>query len=152
VGKDFRVGLAREPVSLFHELGFALREILENAVVHDDDVAGAIAMRVRVGFGRPAVRGPAGVSDSRFPDRARGPELLHQAAELARRAVDLEAAVRQRRDARGVVPPVFEPLQALQEQGRGLLGADVSDDAAHQSTFAGMGNREPAVENVMRSP
>ena len=41
-----------------------LQVVLDDAVVHDDDAAGAVAMRMRILFGGAAVRGPAGVADA----------------------------------------------------------------------------------------
>ena len=38
--------------------------VLDDAVVHDDDAAGAVAVRMRVLLGRPAVRRPARVADA----------------------------------------------------------------------------------------
>ena len=54
------------------ELALDLEIVLDDAVVDDDDAAGAVAMRVRVLFGGPAVRGPARVAEAvhageRFP-------------------------------------------------------------------------------------
>ena len=38
--------------------------VLDDAVVDDDDLAGAVAVRMRVLLGRPAVRRPARVADA----------------------------------------------------------------------------------------
>ena len=61
----------------------------------------------------------------------RAVQLLDEVGELARDAVDGEAPVRERRDARRVVAAVFEPLQALEQQRRRLPRTDVADDSAH---------------------
>src|SRR5260221_5482952 len=45
--------------SLALQLLFQLQIIFDNAVVHDYDLPGAVAMRVRVFFGGAAVGGPA---------------------------------------------------------------------------------------------
>ena len=64
VGDDFGVGLGGELVAFFHELLFQGEIIFDDAVVNDDDRAGAIAMRMGVFFGGTAVSGPARVSDA----------------------------------------------------------------------------------------
>ena len=110
-----------------------LEVVLDDAVVNDHDAAGAVAMRVRVLFGGPAVRGPAGVAEA-VERRSSGVvgndvleigELAGAAPQSMRRAVD-------DRHARGVVAAIFEPPQSLDEDGDDGLVADVSDDAAHR--------------------
>ncbi len=64
VRDDFGVGLGFELVSLGDELALDLEIVLDDAVVDDDDAAGAVAMRMRVLFGRTAVRGPARVTEA----------------------------------------------------------------------------------------
>ena len=64
VGDDFGVGFGDELVAFALQLFLQLEIIFDDAVVDDDDLAGAVAMRVRVFFGGTAVRGPAGVADA----------------------------------------------------------------------------------------
>ena len=64
VRDDLGVGLGLERVPLRLQLVLQLEVVLDDAVVDDDDAAGAVAVRVRVLFGRPAVRGPARVADA----------------------------------------------------------------------------------------
>ena len=52
--------------------------VLDDAVVHDRDRAGAVGVRMRVAFGRRAVRGPARVRDA---DRAVDRMAVHHALE-----------------------------------------------------------------------
>ena len=61
---DFGVGFGDEFVSFALQLFFQLQIILDDAVVDHHDLAGAIAVRVRIFFGGAAVRGPAGVADA----------------------------------------------------------------------------------------
>ena len=63
----FGVGFALERVSLRLQFLAQLEEILDNAVVNDDEVAAAITVGMGVNGIRLAVRGPAGVPN---PDRA----------------------------------------------------------------------------------
>ena len=67
VRDDLGVGLGLELVSLRLQLVLQLEIVLDDAVVDDDDAAGAVAVRVRVLLGRPAVRGPARVADAVEP-------------------------------------------------------------------------------------
>ena len=98
---------------------FFRREIIfDDAVVHDDDLAGAVAMRVRVFFGGAAVRGPAGVSDAVSAVERLQADDFFQIAQLAFGAANLQAfAIARDRDARGVVAAVFQPPQALDDDG-----------------------------------
>ena len=64
VRDDLGVGFGLELVPLRLQLVLQLEVVLDDAVVHDDDAAGAVAVRVRVLLGRPAVRGPARVADA----------------------------------------------------------------------------------------
>ena len=61
---DLGVGLGLELVALALQLALQLEVVLDDAVVHHDDRAGAVAMRMRVLFGGPAVRRPARVADA----------------------------------------------------------------------------------------
>ncbi len=56
------VGVALEYVALGTELGFQLAEVLDDAVVHDRDLA--VHVRMRVALSRAAVRRPARVADA----------------------------------------------------------------------------------------
>ena len=64
VRDDLGVGLGLELVPLRLQLLLQLEVVLDDAVVDDDDAAGAVAVRVRVFLGGPAVRGPARVADA----------------------------------------------------------------------------------------
>ena len=71
---------------------FELEVVLDDAVVDDDDPARAVAMRVRVLFGRPAVRGPAGVAEAVQRRRAAPAAIgLFEIDELAGAAPDFDA-------------------------------------------------------------
>ena len=132
VGEHLGVGLAREAVAGGGERRLALREVLEDAVVDDDDLAAAVRLRVRVGLGRPPVRRPARVPDSGAARRGAAGELLDEVAELSGRPVDREVAVGERGDPGRVVAAVLEPLQPVEQERAGLTGSDVSNDAAHK--------------------
>ena len=67
VRDDFGIGLGGELVAFFDQLFLEAEIVFDDAVVHDDDFAGAIAMRMGIFFGGAAVRGPAGVADAVVP-------------------------------------------------------------------------------------
>ena len=64
MGDDFRVGFAAEGVALTRELFTQIGEVFDYAVVDDGDVPRTRGVGMCVGFGWPAVRRPARVSDS----------------------------------------------------------------------------------------
>ena len=64
VRDDLRVGLGDELVALLLELLLQIEVVLDDAVVDDDDLAGAVAVRMGVLLGRPSVRRPARVADA----------------------------------------------------------------------------------------
>ena len=63
-GGDLGVGLAAERVAVGEQLGLDLGEVLDDAVVDDGELVVVGEVRVRVGVGRAAVGGPAGVADA----------------------------------------------------------------------------------------
>src|ERR1700730_19102271 len=64
VRDDLGVGFGDELMAFALEPLFQLEIILDNAVVDDNNLTGAIAVRVGVFLGGAAVGGPAGVADS----------------------------------------------------------------------------------------
>jgi hypothetical protein len=64
VGDDLGVGFGDEDVALGDELALELEVVFDDAVVDDDERAGAVAVGVGVLFGGAAVGGPAGVADA----------------------------------------------------------------------------------------
>src|SRR5512142_546569 len=88
-------------------------------------------MRVRVGLIRLAMRRPPGV-----PDADGGPDpladLVPQVLDPPGGLGDLELAPVHDRQARGVIPPVLQPAQSLDQYGHGLPAADVAHDSAHE--------------------
>ena len=94
---DLRVGLGDERVPFLLELLLQIQIVLDDAVVDDDDAAGAVAMRVRVLLGRPAVGRPARVADAVVPVERRRRDHFLEARELAGAAAQLDRPVRGRR-------------------------------------------------------
>ena len=92
--------------------------VLDDAVVDDDEGAGAVAVGVGVLFGGAAVGGPAGVADAEGAvDGAVGDDVF-EVAELAGGAAQCEAVgAAGYGDAGGVVAAVFEAAQAFNDDG-----------------------------------
>ncbi len=89
MGDDFGVGLGDELVAVGDELGLEGEVVFDDAVVDDDEGAGAVAVGVGVLFGGAAVGGPAGVADAEGAvDGGVGDDGL-EVAELAGGAAEL---------------------------------------------------------------
>ena len=132
VGDDFGVGFGDELVALFFELPLQFDVIFHDAVVDDDDLAGAVAVRMRVFFRGAPVRGPARVADAVGAVDRRLPDHFFEIAQLARSAADLHFAVRSDHgDAGGVIAAIFQAPQAVENQGHHFLRPDVADNSAH---------------------
>ena len=67
MGDDLGVRLGGQVVAALGQFGAEGGEVLDDAVVDDGDPARVVEMRMRVGVGRPAVGGPAGVADPVVP-------------------------------------------------------------------------------------
>ena len=139
MGDDFGVGFGLEDVALGDEGGFEREVVFDDAVVHDDEGSGAVAVGVGVFFGGAAVGGPAGVADAVGAVDGRGGDDGFEVAELAGGAAEFErGGVRGRAaygDAGGVVAAVFEAAQTFNDDGDDRFGADVTDDSTHRFEF-----------------
>ena len=67
-----------------------LEVVFDDAVVHDDEGSGAVAVGVGVFFGGTAVGGPTGVSDAEGAGDGVGEEDFGEVAEFAGGAAELE--------------------------------------------------------------
>ena len=132
VGHDLRVRLGLEDVSAGHQLVAQLAEVLDDAVVDDGDPAGAVAVRMGVEVARPAVRGPARVAEADAGTRRLAAEGVLEDRHLAGSLLHEQVAVLgDEGDAGGVVAPVLEPPQPVEQDGAGFSRSGVSDDSAH---------------------
>ena len=148
VADDFGVRLAGKHIALGLQLAAQFLVVFDDAVVYQGDArghaaariqAGAVAkVRVGVGHGRCAVRGPAGVGDAGQALKILGLHLRQQLRHPRRAAGALQALADGRATdhavyghATGVITPVFQPLQALHQQGHDVAIRDRRDDATH---------------------
>ena len=132
VGDDFGVRLRGEHVPLGFELVLERKVIFNDAVVHHHDIALAIAMRVRVLFRGPPVRGPARVPDAVTAVDRVLPDGFFQVAQLSRGAANSQRIVIAiNGDARRVIAAVFEAFQALEDNRNSLPLPDITDNSTH---------------------
>ena len=131
VGQRLRIGFASELVTVALEALPELEVVLDDPVVDQRDVAGAVGVWVRVLVGRAAVRCPARVPDASVAvERVRG-QLLLERVELAGLAHHVDARAVEHGDSRRVVPAILDSTESVQDDGEGGLVADDADDAAH---------------------
>jgi len=133
VGDDLGVGLGDEAVTFLLELPFQIEVVLDDPVVHDDDLSRAIAVGVRVLLGRPAVGRPARVADPVLTVQRIDGEDFFESRQLSGAAAQLDRAVAHDRDAGRVVTAILQPPQPFDQDGQDFLVADVADDSAHVS-------------------
>ena len=94
---DFGVGLGGELVAFFNQLLLQAEIVFDDAVVHDHDLAGAVAVRMGIFFGGTSVRGPARVADAVGAVERVQADDFFQVAQLAFGAADLQPVCRCRR-------------------------------------------------------
>ena len=99
--------------------------------MHHGNLAGLVEVRMRVDVAGQAVRGPAGVADAERPADRFGLERLRQSLDTPDLFAQVEHAVRQDADPRGVVTAIFQPAQALDQQRGCFFFANVSNNATH---------------------
>ena len=110
------------------------QEVFHDAVVHHRDGAFGIDVRMGVAVHGLTVGGPAGVRDAHVPFQRRAGHLLFQDPNLPGLATDFNAAVAQHRHAGGIVPPVLQTLQPVDEDGHSRTLPDIADNPTHKAT------------------
>ena len=111
------------------------REVLDDAVVDDGDLAGGVAVRVRVAVGGAPVGGPAGVAQAGAAGQRRrrhfGQRRL-QVGQPAGATADGEFAVAvDQGDSRRVITAVLHPAQRVHDDLAGSALPDIADNSAH---------------------
>ena len=130
--EHFRVRLGIEGIAVMQEFFLDLAIVFDDAVVDAHDAAVIAAMGMGVGLRRVAVRRPARVPDAAAAADRERLQLLLKVLELALGLDDLRGPpMIANSDARRVIAPVFQFLQAADQDGRRLSFADISDDPAH---------------------
>ena len=134
VSDDLGVGLAHEDVAQGGQLGAQFVVVFDDAVVNQRDARIVFAWReVRVGIVRcrRAVGGPAGVGDAGEAVQMRFLDLRFQFSHARCRARTGQAAVEVDSHTAGVIAPVLEALEALDQDRGNVAFCDCSDDTAH---------------------
>src|SRR5712691_8776842 len=102
--------------------------------MHDDQTAGAVAMRVRVFFRGASVRGPTGVAHAVSAVEGLLPQRFFEVAQLAFGAANLQLVVFVNHgNARRIIAAVFKLAQAVDNQRHHLFLSDVSDYSTHKT-------------------
>jgi len=159
VRDDLGVRLARKHIAARLQLCAQLLMVLDDAVVHQGHTAGArrvgrrlaatmAEMRVGVVHHRRTMRGPARVGDAGGALQAVLRHLLQQLGHARRAARAPQAAHGllaqaglMHGHAAGVVAAVFQPLQALHQDGNDVARGNRADDAAHKKRLLSMNER-----------
>ena len=119
-------------VSFPGKLGFQRLVILDDTIVDQRKFVVLGIMRMRVHITRFAVRSPAGVGDAHGTGNILAFSRSLQVLDLPFGLVDDQIAiVVHQRHAGAVIPPVFEPGQALDQDRIGLTPSDISHDSTH---------------------
>jgi len=138
VSDDFGVGLGDELVALGDEGVLECEVVFDDAVVDDDESAGAVAVGVGVLFSRAAVGGPAGVADAEGAFEGGFGDDGFEVAELAGGAAQGETfGASSYCDAGGVVTAVLEAAKAFNDDGDDRLRTDVSNNSTHVLSLDG---------------
>ena len=132
---DLAVGLGGEAHALFLEKAADFQIIFDDAVVDKGDFAVLAQMRVGIDVVRLAVGRPAGMADAgRAGERFAAVGHVEQVLQPALGLRHLQDPVRRDADAGGVIAPVFEPGQPVEQNGGGLFAADVAYDSTHRKS------------------
>src|SRR6266566_8650407 len=81
------------------------------------------------------VRGPAGVADPVGAFERRFVYSLFEIAQLSGGPAHIELAIIHHGNARGIIASIFQPPQAVNDQGYDFFRADVTDDSTHGRTL-----------------
>ncbi len=131
MGNDFGVGFRDEFMAELLQLFLEVQVVLDDAVVDDDDLAGAVQVRVGILFRGPSVRRPARVPHAiKALERLRVDRLL-EVHELARAPATFDLPVSDDRHAGRIVAAIFEAAESINQDGNDFFRAEITDDSAH---------------------
>ncbi len=135
VSDDFGIGFCREGVALFDQLFLQAEIVLNNAVVYDDDLSRAVAMRMRILFGGTSMGSPTSVADAVGAVERLKTDGLFQVAQLAFGAAQLQfVPIAGHGNSSRVVTAVLEAPEPLNDDWNHFLLTDISDNATHVET------------------
>ena len=126
------VGVGFEFVAGGEQFLFERVVIFDDAIVNDGDFAGLIEVRMGIFVRGRAVRGPARVADAEISlDRFGFQKARKAFADFAHFLANEQIAATHHSHAGAVIAAIFQPPQSFEQDGRGRLFANVSNDAAH---------------------
>ena len=132
---DLGIRLALKAVAPGDQLLAQTHIVLDDAVVHHGEAAVVAQMGMGVGIRGSAVGGPAGMADA--GDAGHGASVvrfLAKAGDPARDLAQMDLRAVHHSDPRGVITPVFELFQSVQQDRRRFLGPGKSDDSTHNDS------------------
>jgi hypothetical protein len=131
VGDDLRVGLGSKAMPLCCQRPAEFAVVLNDPVVDEGEPGPAVHVGMGVGLGRASMGRPTRVAD---PERPKGSCRSDQGLErgdFPSRLPHLEPGRGHCGDAGRVVTPIFEAVEARNQERNGVTMTGVSDDAAH---------------------
>ena len=131
VREDFGIGVGFEFHAVLDERVFELGEVFDDAVMNDGDVAGRIEVRVGVGVGGSAVRGPARMADAEVARRRLGVDGFGEFGDPPGFLPQVQFRAGARDQSCRIVAAVFEPLEAVEQNRRGLASSRKTDNSTH---------------------
>src|SRR5579863_3071065 len=132
---DLGVGLGGELMPFLGEFLLQAEVVLDDAVVDNHNLSGAVAVRMGVLFGRSTMRRPSRVSDAIRSMKRLLANRFFEVAKLAFGATDFEAIpVPANGDPRRIVAAILHPSQSLDDDRDDTFLADVTNNAAHVET------------------
>ena len=130
MGQNFTVGLAFELTPGGAELGGQFAVIFDDAVMHQGDLAGDVG--VGVGFGWPAMGGPAGVADAGLAGERRGGQRRGQMVKLTGPPQAFETTIGGHRYPGRVIAAIFQAAQPVEQTRGDRRPAEDANQATHR--------------------
>ena len=114
------------------EKGFLdLRVVFDHPVVNEGEFSALVEMGMRILIGWFAMGRPPGVADAIGAGRGIFAHQFGEPGDASRALASLDMVAIDDCHPGGIVTAVFQPAQTIEQNGRGFLFADVSDDATH---------------------
>ena len=127
----FGVGVRVEVDAFAVEFFAQFEVIFDDAVVDDDEFAVHAEVRVRVALGGRAVRCPARMPDADAAGDRVSQQFSRRLRELADVAPQCDLTILDDRDTGRVVAAIFQPLQTVNDERRGVAIANITNNATH---------------------
>ena len=130
---DFGISLGGEDVAFLDEFFLQAEVVLDDTVVDHNNLAGAVAMRMRIFFGGTSMGGPASMANAVGAVERLQADDFFEIAQLAFGAANLETvSVTSNRDAGRVVAAVFKASEPFKDDGNNRFLPHVANDPTHR--------------------